>query len=319
MESTPQSLERYADLLSGDRLIYTNHMLRHPIFGSGVPDVRFLNGYDAGIFRTNTIETVTKTVLQSGPKGLSDEPILVKQTETVAPLVVPERFQDARSAAIGDVVLFQDATQLTKYRIVGSYHSATQINYLFCPLVYELSPDLLFSEDADVSETLAPYTFENAQFTLKHSGDLPALKAFLLSSGYSEVRQIHQQRTFVVLYDSSFLYTTLQLEQRIAALPSFVPLIIGVGMAVAVLLVFLRRREAALMKLLGTGRFRIFLCLWLEQLILCAAGAGLAFCGFFCRNVLTREGIRWALLLAIGTLLCAALSAAMLCITKRRF
>lgn len=325
--TTPQLLEKYTDLFSADKLIFTDDMLRHPIFGSRAPVIRWLDGYDASIFRADTIETVTKRVEQTPsarpPKGetASAEPVLVEQSEIVAPLVVPERFLEDRAVSVGDIVQFQQqaaAVELVKYRIVGSYHGSTGINHLFCPLEYFLPQALLYAGDESATEQLYPYTFENAQFTLKNSDDLLALKTFLRESGYSEVRHIRKYRTFVVLNDSSFLYTTAQLEKRIAALPSFCPLPVGVGIAIAFLVVFLRRKEVRTMKLLGTGRLRAWLSLWLEQLLLCAAGVGLALVGFrLVRGTPPPDGLLWVLLLLIGYLFAAALSAALLCLSNR--
>ena len=97
---------------------------------------------------------------------------------------------------------------------------------------------------------------------------------------------------------------------RIAALPSFCPLPVGVGIAIAFLVVFLRRKEVRTMKLLGTGRLRAWLSLWLEQLLLCAAGVGLALVGFrLVRGTPPPDGLLWVLLLLIGYLFAAALLA----------
>lgn len=325
-DATPQNLERYADLLTADLLIFTDDMLRHPCFGTGAPDVNWLEGYDASVFRSDTPETVTKTVAVSrpiGPKG-GMTTVMSEQTETVTPMVAPERFLEAYALKVGDLIVQQpqqlmpgQPAETAKYRIVGSYHSSVGVNRLFCPLVYFLPPALLDDETDGAEEALLPYTFENAQFTLKHSDDLPALKAFLLESGCSEVRQIRKLRTFVVLNDSSFLYTTAQLEKRIAALPSFCPPAIGVAIAVACIVVFLRRKEAVTILLLGTGRFRAWLDLWLEQALLCAVGVGSALIGFLLyRHALPPEGVDWIPVLSAGYLLGAALSAALLCLTK---
>ena len=326
---TPQDLEKFADLLTADRLIFTDDMLRHPIFGNGTPVVRWLEGYDASVFRETTEETVTRMVPQESaalrpPKGaaINPEPVLVEQTEVIMPAVVPERFLEDRSLTLGDVVQFQQQfsaydVRFPKLRIVGSYHGISEINRLFCPLIYYVSPELLYSEDENATELLYPYTFENAQFTLKNSDDLMRLKQFFLDSGYSEVSKIRKYRTFVVLNDSSFLYTTAQLEKRIATLPSFYPLSIGVGIAIAFIIVFLRRKEVITMKLLGTKRIRAWLCLWLEQLLLCLVGVGLALLGFLLyKREVQPEAFRWLLLLCAGYLLSTALSAALLCCSK---
>lgn len=326
---TPQDLEKFADLLTADRLIFTDDMLRHPIFGSGTPVVRWLEGYDAAVFRETEAETVTRMVPQAStasrlPKdeATDSEPVLKEQTEVVIPAVVPERFLEDRSLTLGDIVQFQQQfsaydVRFPKLRIVGSYHGVSKINRLFCPLIYYVSPELLYSEDANTTESLYPYTFENAQFTLKNSDDLMTLKQFFLDSGYSEVSKIRKYRTFVVLNDSSFLYTTAQLEKRIATLPSFYPLSIGVGIAIAFIIVFLRRKEVITMKLLGTKRIRAWLCLWLEQLLLCLVGVGLALLGFLLyKREVQPEAFRWLLLLCAGYLLSAALSAALLCCSK---
>lgn len=327
MESTPQSFEKYADILTGDRLIFTNDLCHHPLFGSREPVVRWLDGYDASVFSAEDRETVTRTVEQAPvipPKGAGIDvaSMLTEQTEVVAPLVVTERFLEDHAVSVGDVVQFQQQTseyevEPVRYRIAGSYHSYTEVNRLFCPLVYLLPPELLRSEETD-AEALRAYTFENARFTLKHSGDLSALKAFFRENGYSEVRQIRKYRTFVVLNDSSFLYTTAQLEKRIAALPTFDPIAIGVGIAVAFVLVFLRRKEVRIMRLLGTTRPRAWLSLWLEQLMLCTAGVGTALLGFWLlKRTLPTEGLIQSAILFVGTLFGAGLSAALISIPKR--
>lgn len=325
---TPALLEKYADLFSADKLVFTDNMLRHPIFGTAAPAVRWLDGYDESIFASDEIETVTHMVPASSsappPKGAepADFSGLVEQTEVQAPLVVPERFLSDRSIEVGDVAALQlyrpDGTfVIVRFRIVGSYNGSTEVNHLFCPLEYFLPHDLLYADDDSVTERLYPFTFENAQFTLKNSDDLPALKAFFLESGYSEVRQIRLYRTFVVLNDSSFLYTTAQLEKRIAALPSFCPIAVGVGIAIAFILVFLRKKEAVTMKLLGTRRSRAWLSLWLEQVLLCAAGVWLALSGFLLvKRALPPDGLKWLLLLSAGYLSGAGLCAALICFTK---
>jgi len=326
---TPQLLEKYSDLFNADKLIFTNDMSRHPIFGSREPVIHWLDGYSDFIFASDEIETETRMVPQptvvKPPKGaaVTSDPVLVEQTEIVIPMVVPERFLEDRAVAVGDVVQFQQqasvgGVELVKYRIVGSYHGASGVNHLFCPLVYGISPELLFSDADDATEALYPYILENAQFTLKNSADLPALKAFFLESGYSEVRQIRKYRTFVVLNDSSFLYTTAQLEKRIATIPSFYPLAVCVGAAIAFIMVFLRRKEVVTMKRLGTNRLRAWLNLWLEQLLLLAAGVVLALSGFLLiRRALSPEGLQWLLILSVGYLLGAGFSAALVCFTKR--
>lgn len=325
--ATPQSLEAYTDLLVGDRIVFTDNLLRHPIFGSSTPKVRWLDVYNELAFRQTQKETVVKTVsigASIGPKGGDTDVATFKQEEVVAPIVVPERFLTQRGYSLGDIIQIQlqnridSQMELMKYRIVGSYHSEGSVNRLFCPLVYALSPDLLYSADADANEALYPYTLENAQFTLKRSEDLPVLKAYLLESGYSEVRRIRSERTFVVLYDGSFLYTTAQLEKRIATLPSFFPLPIGIAIAVAYVLVFLRRKEVILMQLLGARRIRAWLSLWLEQLLLCLVGVGLALFGFcLIRRTLPFEGLRLTAFLALGYLCSAAICAALLCFPNR--
>lgn len=325
---TPQLLEKYTDLFNADKLIFTNDMSRHPTFGSREPVIHWLDGYDNSVFTSEVIETETRMVPQPAvakpPKGaaVSSDPVLVEQTEVVIPMVVPERFLEDRAVAVGDVVQFQQqasagGVELVKYRIVGSYHGSSGVNHLFCPLVYGIAPELLFSNADEATEALYPYTLENAQFTLKNSNDLHALKAFFLDAGYSEVRQIRKYRSFVVLNDSSFLYTTAQLEKRIATIPSFYPLALGVGAAIAFIMVFLRRKEVVTMKLLGTKQLRAWLNLWLEQLILCATGVGIGLFGFWLfKHTLPTDGLRWILILASGYLLSAGLSAALILLTK---
>ena len=71
------------------------------------------------------------------------------------------------------------------------------------------------------------------------------------------------------------------------------------------------------MKLLGTKRIRAWLCLWLEQLLLCLVGVGLALLGFLLyKREVQPEAFRWLLLLCAGYLLSTALSAALLCCSK---
>ncbi len=124
-------------------------------------------------------------------------------------------------------------------------------------------------------------TVEGAVFRFRCS-DLTAVRDALEALGMTEVREYGRVRKPFLLEDQSFLTTRESIRQRIWQMDHTFPIItvlaMLLGLGLSGLQTQLRSRELWLMLCMGTGRGRTFFSIFLEQAVLCPAGAVLGAC-----------------------------------------
>ena len=213
---------------------------------------------------------------------------------------LPADLMEEQGIALGDTVriLFTDAPCVyfavivcgaVDVKVVASYAADTSKPYVFSPIEYYPSADVLAEVIEEVygkSYSLSDFgyanvgdsrrTYDSFLFTLRDAHDLDALRDALDGSGFSYVHSGIRSRPFAIIEDEMYLNTTHSMERQIqyvGVLYDTLYVIAGViGLVLAWLLTLSRRTEISVMRALGTQPHRILLNFAFEQAALSAFG-----------------------------------------------
>lgn len=244
----------YSKIFDGGRMVYTNSLNTVPEFyySSGVI-AEYLNGYDDSSFKEE----------KAGPFCL-----------------VSTEFMKQNKIKLGDticILLIHETFEQLELTVAGSYVKQGRQENIYCPLSGYISPTVLFS--ADENPPLQDYILDSVSFQLNDGSKLLEFKKFLYEKGYSQVNRIDKIRNFVVLEDQTFLDTEAALVQRLSYMNAIFPVLYVVIQLLAIVMAYalsqLHKREAAIMRGLGASKVSSFLCIFLEQLMLCLIGTAM--------------------------------------------
>ncbi|MDE7320773.1 MAG: helix-turn-helix domain-containing protein [Lachnospiraceae bacterium] len=175
--------------------------------------------------------------------------------------------------------LFMDPLQTTVFEIAGymdleKKSSADDVN---------VRPDILipFSMVREAYEQQElPFYADSASFHLSDALKLNEFKQDMKELGLKEMSPLSddhtQNGTALIVNDAAFIDAANHLRQVIDAVRVFFPfllaLIVCVGYLVTLLLLNSRKKEAALLRSIGIGRWRCFRIFFMEQLVLVVSG-----------------------------------------------
>lgn len=264
------SFETFLDRVrAGPSLIYTNSLEKAPEFYySSSVLTEYLDGYDGSVFAST------------------------EEMGWPIPCLVSTNMMAEKGIRPGDVIsvlgfttytnMFGSTETLvnTQLLVVGSYVKAGVKDNIYCPLAAYIEPELLWAEEDDPAhEELTTYTFRNLDFTLTSASRLEAFKDWLWKGGYSDVAHSNRTRVYLRLDDRSLNDTAETLSRQIRYTDVLYPVLMALtgaaGLVAAYLLVLNRKREYAIMRVLGAPPRRVFGTLFLEQVLLCIPGAAL--------------------------------------------
>ena len=284
-------------IASGPNYIWTNDIAgTQEFYGCSELPVTFIDGYTAAHFSMMPLgeEPVDASVLYDEMIWPNEEPY---------PAIVSEDFLEGNGLTLGDDIYVYtnngfDLVCDTKYiRIVGSfvrqgsadniyvplytYHSTMQLSMSATKLgdinvKYKYTPvSYIFSEQPEAS-LLRELSVNSLGFTVRGADNLTMLKEFLYERGYSEVNTTRAIRSFVTIDDKVFLATQRAMSQRLWYMEKIFPVLYALVEILAILtpliLVQMRKREAALMRSQGAGKATAFLSVFWEQALLCLTG-----------------------------------------------
>jgi hypothetical protein len=260
--TNPFSYQTFLDhLVKGPSIIFTNNLEKSPEFYySSFVETTFLDGYDMSIFSSET------------------------EPDSPVPCLLPTSLIAEKGIKLGDIVrVWGYALPFSPYQeylVAGSYVKAGIKDNIYCPLSGYIDASILTADESDPSyQKLPDLSFDSADFTLADASKLAEFKDFLEERGFSGVGDLNAKRIFIVLDDRSFNDTveTLSRQIRYAGVlyPCLYALTGGAGLVGAYLLILSRRREFAVMRVLGTTPGRAFGCFFFEQAVLCLPGAAL--------------------------------------------
>lgn len=261
-------------LSKGANIAYTNDLYSVPEFYySSTIITDFYDGYDASVFG-------------------QEASVFEQEAEDITFGIVSTAFMKENDVKLGDLILivtnnivkvehaqFRGTTNVLTpmvIRVIGSYVKAGGADNIYCPLRFYMSPSLL-SDKASDEDTLRDYSLSSVHFRLTGSEALSGLKDYLYGKGYSEVNKIRNIRSFITIEDKAFLTTKSAMTQRIwyidRTFPVLYILIELLAGLIPYILIQLRKREIAIMRGQGTSKARTFFNIFIEQLMLNAAGA----------------------------------------------
>jgi ABC-type antimicrobial peptide transport system permease subunit len=277
-----ESLE--AEVLRGPDLMATNNVRTSPEFlYADTVLMSFLDGYD------ETFLTV--------PYG----------DESVFNCMVPTSLMEEQGIVLGDTIRaainFPIDSEEYNARIflhfdmlvVGSYEKQGAEDTIYVPLSLFFDTSLIWdagqaaagppTETFDTGYTvsddqkellLSSASFNSAFFTLSDTHSLVSFKDYLNDYGYSQVHKISSIREFIVLKDATFNNSVASVKQQIHYINTLYPFLYAlvgiIAITVSYLFVVSRKMEFAIMRGLGTTRFRSFFSFFFEQSLLCILG-----------------------------------------------
>lgn len=274
------AMETFIDrVMAGPSLVYTNSLEKAPEFYySSVVRSQYLDGYD---------ESVLASDLDS---------------HGAVPCLVSSALCAEKGIMLGDTirVWIYNANkgwgESSDLLVVGSFHKAGFKDNIYCPLSCFISKSMLELDESDpLYPKLRQYSFDSVAFTLGNAADLTVFKDYLEGCGFSGVANVNMKRVFIMLNDASFTETAQSLSRQLRLYPFLYALTGTVGLVAAYLLVLHRRREFAIMRVLGTPARRVFDSLFFEQALLCLPGAAL---GFAIHIFIGKANLNGALLIA---------------------
>ena len=249
-------------LHSESRWIAASSVNGSPIFHYGkVKDIRWLDGYSDADFA-------------------GEEKICA----------LPESMLEEKGIELGDTVLFLYTDTgyfsvvvigMVEVKVVAAYAADTAKSYVFSPINYHPSIEAMEAYYGEYfsgysSDSIAVRTYDSFLFTLGNSNDLDVLRQALDKSGFTYVHSGDRSRPYAIIEDEIFLNTTHSMERQIqyvGVLYDALYLIAGViGFVLAWLLSLSRRKEIAVMRAMGTQRYRILLNFTFEQAALSTVG-----------------------------------------------
>lgn len=161
-------------------------------------------------------------------------------------------------------------------KVVGIYLSANDSRTILSPIGLSAVP----SKEANFGYVwLGKGTYNSFVFTLQDTGCLDQARRELAEAGFNYVRSGSRLGSYAVIDDEVYLSTTHSMERQIKYVRALYGCLYGIamilGLALSWLLTALRRKELALMRALGTQRWRIVANLLFEHSALCLLGLGL--------------------------------------------
>lgn len=257
------ALETFLDkLTAGPKIIYTNSISASPefIYSTGL-SVEYLQGFD--------------------------ESFLAQKPDGIPNCLVSTDFMEETGSRPGDVIRVLIWTYKGiehDMKIVGSYVKEGKKDNIYCQLGVYVDLDLLYSSDPGANEDLYSYYFDSANFVISDASKIDDFKTYLYDYGYSEVNNFRSIRQFIVLDDKSFNSMKNGIYQKIRhtkVLHPFLYTLTGIiAFVLSYLLIASRKKELALMRGLGAGKFTIFLSFFIEQALLCLIGCALGIAGW---------------------------------------
>ena len=254
--------------------------------------------------------------------------------------ILPSSFMEEEGISLGDTIQIvtdeeirnEDNERIFKpydLFVVGSYEKQGDEETIYAPISVFFDTGLIWDEgrattgaptssfDTDYSvtdelnEELLSMVIHSATFTLTNSNNLVSTKDYLSNYGYSQVNDVGSVRKFIVLKDASFNNAVSSVKQQILYIDTLYPVLYAlvgiIAIAVSYLLVVSRKQEFATMRGLGAKRIRSFLSFFLEQSILCTAGALI---GLVIWSLIWGLPIAMHLILVAGFLVCYFLGCA---------
>lgn len=264
-------------------------------YDTGEPEIEWLDGWDESFLAKSDWEPI----LDSFPLG-SRTPVGGDSWEFY-PGLVSREFLEENGLALGDVldvglrldlVAFGELDASFPLEIVGVYSGTADQQQIYIPLAFWFDPQWLtgttpvadgqmagsdfIDEDGRDAYFYTYTTFSTCRFTLASPRQLDAFRDYLQGQGISQVNQLAENRTTVVLQDSSFVETVSGLGRYVTfsriLLPVLCVMVVLLGFIISWLMINGRRMEFAIMRGLGAGRGRVFGSFFLEQAILALAG-----------------------------------------------
>lgn len=293
----------------GPGLIFTNDLAAvQEFFSCRDLPVTFMDGYSLSTFSEIPLG------LQPLVSVADSEGNYEMREHEITPVLVSADFLEENEMEYGDEFFLTAYDGETSYnnevKIIGSYIRQGTADNIYVPLseyslrysvsesdsmkgpggeevmymkrtIYDIPASYVFDPEAD--EDLMRYlTFGSLSFRMKGAAGLTAFKDFLYDQGYSEVNLIRTLRRFITIEDKTFLTTERTMSQRLWYMQKTFPVLFVLLELMAALIPFilikLRKRESAMMRVMGAAKSTAFMSLFLEQVILClpgvAAGAG---------------------------------------------
>ena len=273
------------NFMLGPKLVYTTDMHASAEFaGAKLPEITWLDGWDETFFSMEW-ESFTDVDYPDSQYQIST----FGEDHRLMNIVVPEQFLQEYGVSLGDTVelLVNEELIYETYRIIGSFHSATNAMYLYTRMdnaskVFEWQSERM-TKPIDLLWMRKDRTC--GIFALKDTVKLSEAKDFLAESGYSIVRSTGRYRIYPVFRDAGYRAEVGKLERSIRYLQLLVPLLAGLlavaGFACAMLMLGKRRGEIGSLRAVGTSGRQVFGIYFTEQLLLClvgtAVGIGLIF------------------------------------------
>lgn len=273
------------NFMLGPKLVYTTDMRASAEFaGAELPEITWLDGWDESFF-TMEWESFTDVANPESRYNYS----LFGEDHRLMNIVVPERFLTEYGVSLGDTVelMLSGDLLVETYRIIGSFHSATNAMYIYTRMDNASKVYQWESEHISIPIDVLWIRDERSCgiFTLADTAKLSEAKDFLEDAGYSVLRSTGRYRIYPVFRDAGYRAEVGKLERSIRYLQLLVPLLAGLlaiaGFACAMLMLGKRRGEIGSLRAVGTSGRQVFGIYFTEQLLLCvfgtAVGLGLLF------------------------------------------
>ena len=255
------------------RLIYTNDIFSLAQFSGKEFDISYIDGYDSSFFSGKKCEAC----------------------------VVSTGFLKDRNVSLGDTVCLVVGTDFTTRNILiaGSFEGETDSVFLplatYLNLPWPVSPEQLLqnakdalyeyitnTENPDIISTddiVMNTSFTSCSFVLKDASRLADFKDFLEDNGYSQVRSVNVERTWLIFNDSEYNEARGNLLRSVNyfnLLYVLLFILVGAfGYIISFLLITRRKPEYAVMRGLGAKKGYSLRCFFNEQLLLSLAGVAL--------------------------------------------
>lgn len=182
---------------------------------------------------------------------------------------LPEEYMAEHGIELGDTVRFLytynsrwygDYVDTMDIKAVASYISATGERVVYCPMY----------------TTNLYGNYDSFTFTLADNSALDDLRQLLEDAGFEYPKPGRRVAHMAVIDDTTYLNITRSMERQIQYVSvlyyTLYLLTFIIGAVLAYLMVSSRRREIAVMRVLGTQPLRIIMNFLAEQALLCAAG-----------------------------------------------
>lgn len=263
-------------------------------------EFEWLDGWDESFLSSDEYGSFTSALF-----GKASKKWYGTEAEDTYPCVVSRNFLEKRGLQLGDtasVFVMEDTEKieiLVNIMPVGTFASIGGKDYIYVPLSFYISPELLTGEAQDYSSARSVYanryanaesymkyltgcaTFSTMRFRLSSARNLDATREALWKKGFSTVGRLNSIRSTILLRDKSFKETTETLNRFITLSGIVFPVVLlavaVLGFVISWLMVNGRKQEFAIMRGLGAGKHRVFKSFFTEQAVLSFLGGALAF------------------------------------------